>query len=1238
MKLDRLVLVNWGQLPPGDYEFGNMTLLTGATGAGKSTLLDGLQTVMTAAYQGIVAYNPGQEETHGGRRRGKTQRTLESFICGAEYSLFSRPDGAHGCVAAVFRPQEGETSAKAFTAVVAVSARVDGQGERRSARLERLELILVDDEALGVDDFLKDAQKSEWVAVDELVKRLKARYRKVTSFDSHKKDYLCALYGRFRGRTSVSWDETAHAAKAWSQSIAYKPIGSVHELVRDDILEFDGKQLQESISSISGLMRDVTNLREEGARLQETVSRLKLLKQSIDDTAVAFDEQVQCDLLLARLQLREDDAKASVERQNIDNEDALLARNGELLRGLSGQRGAVELERARHSAALQGIQAYGAKERLELQEAHAQTNARNLLEELSRGLKSAANLEAVGRRLMSVAIPKDFVRLAPAVQAVADVFARTELGQLGPLMIAVHRALQAASLEPDDLLELCGQFEGLGTGLANIYKSLVGPVDSVSVAIAADQAALESRIATEQATVRDLAAAKARLVGGASNYDAATAFAVARIKESLPEASVVVLCDLVEPVSTQWQPAIEGYLGGARFNLIVKPDFEARAIDFLQSLRSKSRVVQGRLSSMRADSGRVPADSIIHELRTQHAIAQAYLIEQYGSVVKVANSEELRKVPRGLTIDGKGSGSRTMFVVDNQDLVFGRTARANALARTTALLDAAELRCATLLALQATLGDARTQLATVSEPKFDPDPLLNHAGDIEQARAGLGQLDLQEVNQIELLLSEVNRRLEAIDGERDNANRANALAQERQRLSRAAINTLLDRRDSRLAELERQIQRLKHLCEVNPERTFTVLSEQVDQLMTGTTAAQATSRREQLRTRPMARLGEMRELLSDHNAKAKSDERFVSNVPYPQDGDGFDPVYGPLVALGRAVGDLHNEFEGVGLYNNRSEVEKAERSFHDVFTQQFCVEIQAKVEDGVRTLRHINDELGLLKFGTDRFRIDWSQWEPEFEGYYGFFKAVAELNNSQETVDLFGPAVALTDKHRDVRDRLVRLLLDKDQERAARDLLRIADYRNYRRYEIWNESDSGGRIALSTWGTGSGGQLETPAYIVRAAVVTNRMKLFDKGASLKLLVSDESFSRMDETRARAVLRYLRDNLGLQLVSAMPTRGAGGLRPEFEREFSFSRAGVESMNGELDFIIECDERHFKRDRLRDMWEEHRQKAREQAKQAFEAKEPAPASATPLHDLFAGETASVKPAALPDAEPSAAEAAP
>lgn len=154
MKLESLILVNWGSLRPGEYPMGNMTLLTGPTGSGKSTMLDALQTGMTAVYQHIFSYNPGQDETTQSARNGKTKRTLWSYIVGAEDNLFARPDGAHGYVALVFKPSEGEIG-KSFTALVAAAARVDGSGDRRQAVQERLALLIVDDAELSLDDLVK---------------------------------------------------------------------------------------------------------------------------------------------------------------------------------------------------------------------------------------------------------------------------------------------------------------------------------------------------------------------------------------------------------------------------------------------------------------------------------------------------------------------------------------------------------------------------------------------------------------------------------------------------------------------------------------------------------------------------------------------------------------------------------------------------------------------------------------------------------------------------------------------------------------------------------------------------------------------------------------------------------------------------------------------------------------------------------------------------------------------------
>ncbi|BBA43252.1 MULTISPECIES: SbcC/MukB-like Walker B domain-containing protein [Burkholderia] len=1203
MKLDRIVLVNWGQLRPGDYDLGNMTLLTGPTGAGKSTMLDGLQTIMTAAYQGIVAYNPGQEEVQQGQRSGKSKRTLESFVVGAEYSRFSRPHGAQGYMAAVFRPGPDEDSAKPFTALVAASAQVDGVGERRVPKLERLELVIVDDAALTVDDFLKDAEQSEWVAVEEIVKRLKARYSKVVTYDGHKRDYLCALYGRFRGRISITWDEAQNAAKAWCQSIAYKKIGSVHDLVRDDILEYDGKQLHESITRISDLMRQVTNLKQEGQRLEATVGRLRGLKAAIAQTASAFEEQVQYDLLLAKMLVAADDERIAQEQKRINDDSALVGRCEQKVKTEERLKAGVDRSRIDIAAKLSGIAANAEKERLDQQLELANSAARRKLAELNTGLQAAAQIVNAATGLLRKPIPEQFPKLKASVDAVGRVTASTDVARLDGLLGAVLDASSDTQLNVEKLFRLTPAFDGVEEGLGALHSYLVGTEDSVLMAVASETSELTQRVEATRKARKELADRKELLASGASDYNRDTRMALPRIRECLPEAGVQVLCDLVEPVSDEWQEAIEGYLDNARFNLIVKPEWEARTIDLLHSWGSRCKVIQGKRCLQRADAGRVPSDSIIHELRTDHPIARAYLIEQYGAVVKVRDSEQLRDTARGLTKEGKGSGSRTMFVGERRDLVLGRKAREQALRATIEQLDEADREIREFEQLQDTLSNVKRLLGNLREPVFDAVPLGQAAGEIDSTRRTLAQLDLTEVEQLRAEREKLELLIAGHDAEITAANREITLARQRITDSQGAIERINGGRDARFREREDQIRRLGQMCETNPEKTYTVIAEEVEGLLKSRRfdVHSVQVRLNTLRTQPDKLLGDVREMLAEYNANARQEERFQSALPHLHDTTTFDPYYGPLVALGRAVGALRSELEGIGLYNNRAKVEEAERSFHDVFTKQFCVEIKSKVDDGVRLLRQLNMELERLKFGTDRFSIDWSKWEPEFQEYYSFFSAVTELADSVETVDLFGET-ELTPKHVEVRDRLVKLLLDSDQERAGRELLRIADYRNYRRYEIWNDSDSGGRIALSTWGTGSGGQLETPAYIVRAAVVTNRLKLFDKGPSLKMLVSDESFSTMDEPRARAVLQYLRDSLDIQVVSAMPTRGAGGLRPEFDREYSYSRVPVDA-NGELDFILEYDERIFKKDKMRELWEKQRAAARAQAELAFGAAEAA-----------------------------------
>lgn len=1200
MKLDRLILINWGQLNPGNYDMGDMTLLTGETGSGKSTMLDSLQTVMTAAYKGILNYNPGQDEVSQNQRRGKSKRSLESYIVGAEYSLFSRPAGAQGFIAAVFRPSEGET-VKPFTALIGASARVDGTGDTRQAVLEHSVQVIIDDEMLSFEDFMIDVATGECRRVDTIVKHLQSRYNRVTDYHDKKRDYLCGLYGRFRGKNSVSWDEASNAAKAWVGSIAYRPIGSVHELVRDEILDFDGKQLQQDIERIGGLMRQVTNLRAEGQRLSANVSRLDALKSVIGSTTAAFEQTVTQDLLVAKVQLNFDTQTIAAKERQVSDQNASLAVEDVKIKGWTERLKTQDERRIELQARLLGIPVHTQKQDLDHKLKQASAQARATLTELASSLMAAGLLEQKATALMNLALPKELVKLKAAIGQVGQALSKTELPRLGALHEQVLQAGASEELSVERLVHLVGAFNGLDRGIDLVHAALVGPDDSVALAVSAELTLLEQRTADATRAVKEASARKARLAGGGMTYPNYIEVALDRLRARYPEANAQVLCDLVEPKSLDWQQAIEGFMGKSRFNLIVDEAWEAKALDFCFEQKSGLSVVQGAQCRLNGNKT-LPPDSIVNELKASNPLAWAYLVDVYGTVVKVNTTEELRRTRRGLMKNGNRAGNRTMTPgTEHRDLVFGIAAREQALEKAGVELTSAEAALGVLATLKASLDAAKRMLQGLREPRFDAAPLGTAANTIEQCRCALSGLDLSEMAELTDEVELVSAEMAVFKGHIEASQKLTYGLESSVKAATAAIAQMEASAAARHEAVARQSVRVKALALVNPALSSAILHAQVQAQLDEKPITLDDARREaeRLAKLPERLLGDVREALSEYNSASKPDERFVAALPHLQDSAAFDANYEPLVKLVRAVGTALDGLRSLGLYDNRTELDKAVRSFHDVFTKQFCVEIKSRVDDGVRTLRQMNNELKNLKFGSDRFSIDWSRWEPEFKEYLGFFEAVTLLADSSEAVDLFGE-VDMAPEHLLMRDKLVKLLLDDDQEKASKELLRIADYRNYRRYDILNESDTGGTIRLSEWGTGSGGQLETPAYIVRAAVVTNRLKLFEKGPSLKLLVNDESFAKMDEPRARAVLGFMRDNLQLQLMSAMPTMKAGALKDEFTREYSFTRLSPVK-NGELEFMSEVDERVFKNDKMRELWAHQRVTAREKSQLAFELEE-------------------------------------
>jgi uncharacterized protein YPO0396 len=317
--------------------------------------------------------------------------------------------------------------------------------------------------------------------------------------------------------------------------------------------------------------------------------------------------------------------------------------------------------------------------------------------------------------------------------------------------------------------------------------------------------------------------------------------------------------------------------------------------------------------------------------------------------------------------------------------------------------------------------------------------------------------------------------------------------------------------------------------------------------------------------------------------------------------DRLEEVLPRVVEAAQAIAAQMQRQRGIGLAENTRLLHKAEADFNHVFTSSFCFKVRDDVKQGAATLQRLNRYLQDIRFGQDSFKLEWD-WVPRPQKVYEFFEAIESAIEGleREQGSIFA-SPRLTDEQRATAEEIRRLLLANDQGASERTLRELADYRNYRRYDIVRTSPVG-TTRLSTWGTGSGGELETPFYVVRSAVLAHALGHFGRdrreAPALRLMLSDEAFSKMDESRSRGVLQFLSRTLGLQLIVAMPTSKSGAVKPEFEKEFTFSKIAARQGDKAL-FISEAQEKVLNREALARLWQQHAERAREAARAAFKA---------------------------------------
>lgn len=1200
----RAILVNWGNIPSQEIDLGPINLFSGGNGSGKTTAADAIQSLMTAAHENLFNYNPGQDETTQRGRGGKQVRTLASYVLGCDDGSYSRPRTTDGYIAGIFHPTQGEI-AEPFTAVMCIRAFLDTAGTSRQARQDELQFLILPNESLTLAHFVREDTGGKYVVpLSDLGNLLKKEFGRnsIETYDK-KGAYLRRLYGIFRGgKDAVSDREAKHAARTFSNFMAYKPVSSITDFVAREILE--PKDLSDDIRQISELMKTIHAMEEETRHVNKAVENLAVanthaqhyIDNWIGGCVAQYTEQTQ--LLINK---QSDYLKAKQEQSRI----ALTIKDNQVQIALSDdKRAAFQQEQVELLAQRQGIAVLKDKDQLDkdIQRLNQQITETipALMQQDAQFTQNVHSADVLMKNVAQHSIELTVPALAPKKVSKA----------LVPILEAgSNTGIDVQSLQTKDWVDNSSLEEKLEKIVAlEMQHNSASDWLHVGDTSPAQQVYLQAhRLSEQEENIKRQLQQKQREIQKLQHqkvsYPAQVEQALKAINDQCPQAEPAVLCDFIEVTDAKWQMAIEGYLGGARFGIVVNPEWEAEAISIVRNLsgrRSNARVIQGAKAQRDAKKLSLAKDSLVEVMSFEHKIVEYYIRASYGSVERVQDATTLKHTARGLTDNGLGSGNYSLFRcdIDEADLVFGHSARERALSAKQNQLDTLSSQVNSLSIqhkqLQA-LHQAMTQIKAVDCSSIIKSMLSTYR-ELQKTETQLANLDLKDFKALEERLDSLKEKLKTLEAETKKYSEQHGSLTTQQEQNTRLIKKLADEQTERQQaqdECEKNVHSIASAyADFDPEVALRNADEQAKQGRDFISDIADHAKNLENYERKLY------ECIVEHNRT--SAQYNTVNYRMPTDQKHDIPFFTFMVKVQADIVRIHSALKNNVLVGKHEKLLSLKDSFNATFVTSLCHSIYQSITDGKRILDELNKELEHHQFGADKEKFYFSyNWLPEFKEYWVFFKEIIKSPALGDGANLFDEKFTdgLSEKSNEIRDKLLAMLLEKDEQSALNELRRISDYRNYRRYEIFKEPEGKSPIPLSTYGTGSGGQLETPAYIIRSAAITSAFRFNEGKSHCRMVLVDEAFSKMDESRSREVINYLTESLGLQLIFIMPSSKSGPFMDLISNQVVFSKCPTAESNGELNTRVLVDRKVCNQEKIKALWANHRRMIRNQASLDF-----------------------------------------
>ncbi len=606
---------------------------------------------------------------------------------------------------------------------------------------------------------------------------------------------------------------------------------------------------------------------------------------------------------------------------------------------------------------------------------------------------------------------------------------------------------------------------------------------------------------------------------------------------------VLIYADLVDVRTARWVKAIEGFIYRQKLNLFVEDKYYEAANRILpEIMKAHNYYNTGLVDSRKLHEQNFTCGegSLAEEILTDHAGARDYSNFLLGKMTKCETFAEARESGHGITPKCEGYRNFASFFIPERNYQYpllGRRVSQEMISVRGKEFQEEEEEIAILRSFVDTLSFA-SKLEAVNTNEADSAGLILDEAEnlpglkqhLEDYRKELDNTGSYEITNIDNKI----RRIEAQIGK---------LQEDKQALILEKGTHTQEIKDIEQSKIPYQIENSnKVLNEINHSFDADFINDYAlgkfqEAVDSGRSLISIRSEYDDLYTRTQNKIRYQMNLLQELRREYVLTYKLSYDIT-KEDNFEFDR-------------DLEN-LRDVKLPEYQVKIKDAYEKATKEFKDDFIFKLKTSIETVRGQIDELNEALKDAKFGQDSYQFVVYP-APQYREYYDMI--------TDELLLTYGEDEQIyLDKYREVMANLFKMIGDlsgsnKDKDSVLnQNVEKFTDYRTYLVFDMMVTKGEEKTYSLAkNMKKQSGGETQTPFYVSILASFSQlyRIRATSLNNSIRLVIFDEAFSKMDSTRIVESIKILK-SFGLQVILSAPSEKVSDLSKIVDKTLLVSR--------------------------------------------------------------------------------------